>query len=224
MLIFGSGMSEGPSAYAAAREAAARALETFAGATPKLGIVFGSLTYPDVESVPRAIRDVVGEIPLLGGTSGACVIGPRGIAARGVSVVLVGGDDIEVETRVACLDGPDLINVVPAAQEIAHAADDAAKRGFEHYVCFVIAPGIIVDGEALVTAMDREGFAVNSGSSCTASTLEPSHVLVAMGALTHGNVRVSLPRGIDETEVERFLVVLPRVVAQLRADAGVAQL
>ena len=54
---------------------------------------------------------------------------------------------------------------------------------------------------ALVTALDREGFAVNSGSSCTASTLEPSHVLVAMGVLTHGNVRVSLPRGVETAEV-----------------------
>ena len=83
---------------------------------------------------------------------------------------------------------------------------------------------LYVDGEALVTALDREGFAINSGSSCTASTLEPSHVLVAMGVLTHGNARVSLPRGIDAAEVDRFLEVLPRVVADLRAEAGVADL
>ena len=53
---------------------------------------------------------------------------------------------------------------------------------------------LYVDGEALVTELDRLGFAVASGSACTASTLEPSHVLAAMGALTHGNVRVSLGR------------------------------
>ncbi len=51
---------------------------------------------------------------------------------------------------------------------------------------------LYVDGEALVTELDRLGFAVASGSACTASSLEPSHVLAAMGALTHGNVRVSL--------------------------------
>ena len=50
---------------------------------------------------------------------------------------------------------------------------------------------LYVDGEALVTELDRLGFEVASGSACTASTLEPSHVLAAMGALTHGNVRVS---------------------------------
>ena len=73
-------------------------------------------------------------------------------------------------------------------------------------------------------SLDREGFAINSGSSCTASTLEPSHVLVAMGVLTHGNARVSLPRGIDAAEVDRFLEVLPRMVADLRTEAGVADL
>ena len=79
---------------------------------------------------------------------------------------------------------------------------------------------LYVDGEALVTALDREGFGVASGSACTASTLEPSHVLAAMGVLTHGNVRVSLTRDTTEGEVDRFLAVLPGVVADLRAEVG----
>jgi cysteine desulfurase len=83
---------------------------------------------------------------------------------------------------------------------------------------------LYVDGEALLTALDREGFAVSSGSSCTADTIEPSHVLAAMGVLTHGNVRVSLHRGTTEADVDRFLDVLPRVVAGLRRDAGVEDL
>jgi cysteine desulfurase len=80
---------------------------------------------------------------------------------------------------------------------------------------------LYVDGEALLGALDRHGFAVSSGSSCTASTLAPSHVLAAMGVLTHGNVRVSLHRGTTEADVERFLAVLPQVVAELRREAGV---
>jgi cysteine desulfurase len=79
---------------------------------------------------------------------------------------------------------------------------------------------LYVDGEALVTALDRHGFGVASGSACTASTLEPSHVLAAMGALTHGNVRVSLTRTTTADDVERFLAVLPGVVADLRAEVG----
>lgn len=83
---------------------------------------------------------------------------------------------------------------------------------------------LYVDGEALLTELDKEGYAVSSGSSCTASTLTPSHVLEAMGVLTHGNIRVSLPRGATEAGVERFLEVLPDVVARLRATAGVDRL
>ncbi|WP_166355262.1 cysteine desulfurase family protein [Phytoactinopolyspora limicola] len=79
---------------------------------------------------------------------------------------------------------------------------------------------LYVNGEALVTELDRAGFAVSSGSSCTASTLRPSHVLEAMGVLTHGNVRVSLTRNTTADDVGRFLDVVPGVVARLRADAG----
>jgi len=79
---------------------------------------------------------------------------------------------------------------------------------------------LYVDGEALLHALDREGFAVSSGSSCTASTLRPSHVLEAMGVLSHGNVRVSLHRGSTTEEVDRFLSVLPGVIANIRKEAG----
>ncbi|TKK80950.1 aminotransferase class V-fold PLP-dependent enzyme [Herbidospora galbida] len=80
---------------------------------------------------------------------------------------------------------------------------------------------LYVDGEALLTELDKAGFAVSSGSSCTASTLRPSHVLEAMGVLTHGNVRVSLPRGIPEDDVDRFLTVLPDIVRRVRQRLGV---
>ncbi len=76
---------------------------------------------------------------------------------------------------------------------------------------------LYVDGEALVTELDRLGFEVASGSACTSSSLEPSHVLAAMGALTHGNVRVSVDRNTTEDDVERFLAVLPEAIESLRA-------
>jgi cysteine desulfurase len=83
---------------------------------------------------------------------------------------------------------------------------------------------LYVDGEALLHALDRRGFAVSSGSSCTSDTLRPSHVLEAMGVLSHGNVRVSLHRETTEAEVDRFLAELPGIVADLRAEAGVVGL
>ncbi len=79
---------------------------------------------------------------------------------------------------------------------------------------------LYVDGEALLHGLDRAGFSVSSGSSCTSSTLTPSHVLRAMGVLSEGNVRVSLPAGVAEAEVERFLDVLPGVVADVREQLG----
>ena len=75
---------------------------------------------------------------------------------------------------------------------------------------------LYVEGEALVRELDRRGFGVSSGSACSASTLTPSHVLEAMGALTHGNIRVSLGRETTEADVDAFLAVLPEVVAGLR--------
>lgn len=83
---------------------------------------------------------------------------------------------------------------------------------------------LYVDGEAIVGGLDRRGFAVGSGSACTSSTLEPSHVLAAMGVLTHGNVRVVLPPGTDDGAIDRFCSVLPAVVAEIRGALGVADL
>ncbi|MGV9730010.1 aminotransferase class V-fold PLP-dependent enzyme [Streptomyces albogriseolus] len=87
-------------------------------------------------------------------------------------------------------------------------------------------PGVVtfsclyVDGETVLHELDRAGFSVSSGSSCTSSTLTPSHVLRAMGVLSEGNVRVSLPPGTTEEDVERFLAVLPGVVAGVREKLG----
>ncbi len=87
-------------------------------------------------------------------------------------------------------------------------------------------PGVVtfsclyVDGETVLHELDRAGFSVSSGSSCTSSTLTPSHVLRAMGMLSEGNIRVSLPPGTEEEDVERFLGVLPGVVAGVREKLG----
>jgi cysteine desulfurase len=108
---------------------------------------------------------------------------------------------------------PDL---VPDVEVVGHP-----EQRLPHLVTFSC---LYVDGEALLLELDKEGFAVSSGSSCTASTLRPSHVLEAMGVLTHGNVRVSLARTTTASEVDRFLDVLPGVVQRLRSTTGVDRL
>jgi cysteine desulfurase len=97
---------------------------------------------------------------------------------------------------------------------------DAVDR-LPHIVTFSC---LYVDGEAVLTALDRRGFAVSSGSSCTSSALEPSHVLVAMGALTSGNIRVSVHRDTTDAEIDDFLAALVTTVAEVRAELGAAGL
>ena len=83
---------------------------------------------------------------------------------------------------------------------------------------------LYVDGEALLLELDRAGFGVSSGSSCTTDALRPSHVLEAMGVLSHGNVRVSLHGGVTEADIDRFLVAVHEVVTRLRRTSGVQHL
>jgi cysteine desulfurase len=93
-------------------------------------------------------------------------------------------------------------------------------RRLPHLVTFSC---LYVDGEALLHELDRADFSVSSGSSCTSDTLTTSHVLKAMGVLSEGNVRVSLPPGTPEAEVDRFLAVLPEAVAAVRGRLGASR-
>ncbi|MEV5506995.1 cysteine desulfurase/sulfurtransferase TusA family protein [Streptomyces orinoci] len=106
---------------------------------------------------------------------------------------------------------------VPELVPDAEVVGDPVRR-LPHLVTFSC---LYVDGEALLHALDQAGFSVSSGSSCTSSTLTPSHVLRAMGVLSEGNVRVSLPWGTAAEDVERFLDVLPGAVAGVREQLGV---
>ncbi len=73
-----------------------------------------------------------------------------------------------------------------------------------------------LDGEPVVTALAREGFSVGSGSVCGTAAFEPSHVLAAMGALTHGNLRIGLHPGVSDNDVDRFVETVPRVLEDVR--------
>ncbi|MBP0019190.1 MAG: cysteine desulfurase NifS [Cyanobacteria bacterium SBLK] len=77
-----------------------------------------------------------------------------------------------------------------------------------------------IEGEAILLHLDRHGICASSGSACTSGSLEPSHVLRAMGlpySVLHGSIRFSLSRYTTEEEVDRVLEVMPEVAERLRA-------
>ena len=76
-----------------------------------------------------------------------------------------------------------------------------------------------VEGESMLLNLDREGICASSGSACTSGSLEPSHVLLAMGVppeIAHGSLRFSLGKFNREEDVERVSEVLPSIVEELR--------
>lgn len=79
---------------------------------------------------------------------------------------------------------------------------------------------LYVEGESLLLNLDLKGIAASSGSACTSGSLDPSHVLLAMGLtheVAHGSLRLTLGRGNTEEDVEYCLTVLPEIVGRLRS-------
>jgi len=77
-----------------------------------------------------------------------------------------------------------------------------------------------VEGESMLLNLDLEGICASTGSACSSSSLEPSHVLLAMGfshEQAHGSLRFSLGKWTTEEEIGQVLDILPRIVAKLRA-------
>jgi cysteine desulfurase len=133
-------------------------------------------------------------------------------AAAALQAVVAERDEVNARQHALVDRIRDRVAGIPDTEVVGDPVDR-----LPHLVTFSF---LYVDGEAIVDALNRRGFEVASGSACTASTLEPSHVLAAMGALTHGNVRISLTRDASATDVDAFCDVLPDVVADLRKDVG----
>ena len=95
----------------------------------------------------------------------------------------------------------------------------------EHHV-----PGTVnlcfegVSGEELLLLLDREGICASSGSACASGSLDPSHVLLALGSpreLAYGSLRLSVGEYNTMDEVDHLLAVVPKVVATLRAQSPI---
>ena len=81
-----------------------------------------------------------------------------------------------------------------------------------------------IEGESILLLLDAKGICASSGSACTSGSLDPSHVLLAIGRpheVAHGSLRLSLCEWNTEEEVDYMLQVIPEVVAYLRSMSPV---
>jgi cysteine desulfurase len=175
-----------------------------------------------------------------GGTRG---VGFLAIGPRGRTAPLQVGDERQRRRRAGLEDVPG-IAAAAVALRIAASAAGAETRHRERlrrhlraalamlpdvevhgpladaHPGIVAASALYVDGEALLTELDANGFAVHSGSSCATTSGEPSHVLVAMGVLTHGHVRISIGPETTTAQLDAFVEAYHGAVQRLRATAG----
>jgi cysteine desulfurase len=137
-----------------------------------------------------------------------------GIAGLGVAATLAAGKMTAEAARVAALRDrleSGILRDVPGT--LVNGAPDArvpntTNISFER-----------IEAESLLIALDLEGIAVSTGSACSSGTLEPSHVLKAMGLPAHrtqNSLRFSLGMFSTQEEVDRVVEVLPRLVEKLR--------
>ena len=84
----------------------------------------------------------------------------------------------------------------------------------------------MVDKESLLMLLDIEGVAVSTGSACTSNSVEPSHVLKAMGiddVLANGSIRFSFSKNISKSDIDYVVEVLEKVVAKLRSISALTK-
>lgn len=196
-------------------------------------------------TLPVDVNDL--QVDLLS-LSGHKIYGPKGIGAlyirRGTRVrpIQFGGGQ-ERKLRPGTENVPGIVGLAKAA-ELAMAERDARVEHLTRLRDKLIAgltavpevtlnghpekrlPGNVnisvtyVEGESLILSLDLRGIAVSSGSACTSGSLDPSHVLMAMGLdhlQAHGSLRLTLGRDTSEADIDYVLEVFPEVVDRLRA-------
>ncbi|MFC1949872.1 cysteine desulfurase NifS [Chloroflexota bacterium] len=175
--------------------------------------------------------------------------GPKGVGAlyirKGTRITpLMHGGDQEKKRRASTENIPGIVGFGTAAELAGLEIDQEAERltalrnrlidsllaGIEgvrlngHRT--IRLPGNVnisadyVEGEAMVLNLDLEGICASTGSACSSSSLEPSHVLLAMGLpheQAHGSLRLSLGKWTTEDEINQVLDALPGIVTRLRA-------
>lgn len=213
--------------------------------TKEKGIPFHTDAVQAVGKIPINVDDLNVDVLSI---SGHKIFGPKGIGAlylrKGIKItpMMLGGHH-EMNHRAGTENVPGIVGLAKAIELANRELGDTAQKmislrdmlenGIKEKIDHVTVnghpekrlPNILnmsfqaVSGEALLLALDTKGIAVSTGSACTSGTLDPSHVLTAMGVSPHlaeGSLRFSFGRINNERDVRYVLEVLPEVVSKLR--------
>lgn len=209
------------------------------------GVLFHTDAVQTVGSIPVDVRDLGVDLLSL---SAHKFYGPKGVGAlflrKGVAIEpLIHGGGQEKNLRAGTTNVPGIVGLGKAAELAKKETNLRVEHNLtlrerlingleENLTDFLLTghrekrlPGNVsicvnyIEGESMLLLLSIEGFACSSGSACTSGSLEPSHVLLAMGIdpqLAQGSLRITLGRENTEEDIDRFLEVLPRVVNRLR--------
>ncbi len=209
------------------------------------GVYFHTDTVQAVGKVPFEIKDL--NIDLLS-MSGHKIYGPKGIGAlyirKGTRITqLMHGGHHEMGKRAGTENVAGIVGLGRAAQLAKSEITEESKKLTElrDYLYKGVVSKIesvrlnghptkrlpntlnigfnFLEGESIILNLDMEGVAVSTGSACTSGSLEPSHVLTAMGidpAETQGSVRFSLGKDNTKEDMDYVLEVLPPIIKRLR--------
>ena len=212
----------------------------------ELGITFHVDAVQSLGKIPINVKEM--NIDLLT-VSSHKIYGPKGVGAlyirKGVRIVpLVHGGSQEKKRRSGTENTPGIIGFGKACEligkrmgkeaELQTKLRDQLMNGILDRIEYVKVNGPLgekrlpnnvnvsirfVEGESLLLSLDMLGIAASSGSACTSGSLDPSHVLLAMGLIheiAHGSLRFSLGHQNTEEEIDYVLEQLPKIVDRLR--------
>jgi len=214
-------------------------------AAQELGICFHSDAVQTVGQIPVDVNEL--EVDLLS-MSAHKLYGPKGIGAlyvrKGTKLTsFMHGGDQERGWRAGTENVPGIVGFAKAMELACQGMSEEMQRLTylrDRLIRGILAKidhsrlnghptrrlpnnvNVIIDfteGETLLLNLDLEGICASTGSACSSSNLEPSHVLVAMGIpreQTHSSLRLTLGKWTVEEDIENVLEVLPRIVTKLR--------
>jgi cysteine desulfurase len=221
-------------------------LREIGGIAKEKGIILHSDAVQTVGKIPVNVDELGIDLMSM---SAHKIYGPKGVGAlymrRGTRVEpLVRGGHHERNRRGGTENVPGIVGFGKAIEIAAADMEEEGKRlwklteklkaGLQDQLEYVYAnshpaqrlPGTMnlsfdfLEGESIVLSLDMKGVAVSTGSACTSGSLEPSHVLMALGlppATAQGAIRFSLGRDNTEADVDYVLEELPPIIRRLRA-------